>query len=438
MFVNTITWPHRGFGQLAAYITKERGTEEDYGLEVFHNVWASDDLQEITRQFAENDAFRPRRKGQTGLVHEILSFSGDDRERITPEIIRDVAERWLQERSPRGLAYGCVHQDRAHLHLHLMISANEYRSERSTRLDLKDFYRLRREIEFYTREQYPEELAHSVAYTGWMDTPKHERITKERAADILSETLAQSRDIDQVNAALAEHGLEVYWYRDRPAGIRQDGRKFRWSRLGIEPPAFEYPDPDLERQGIGGDPAPAERPEETIGRDDEVPVTPVREEPAPANEPPAANEPRFDYTFEAQMWERELAQREADRPPPEVSGPEESTEGVPLNLDGGEGLAGKVFLIGEGLFMTARSAVSLVGTGIRIGKHVAQKGISMIAPPEEKKPAPQMPSAETPAETASSAPEKDDIARQLLADIRRFRESQSHLRDRSRGDDYDR
>ena len=88
MIIKTLRWKVGGFGRLVNYVGKELidyvAKEGDERLEILHNLRPTDDLGDIARQFAENDAFRKRRKNGVTMYHEILSFAPRDREAITP------------------------------------------------------------------------------------------------------------------------------------------------------------------------------------------------------------------------------------------------------------------------------------------------------------------------------------------------------------------
>ena len=102
----------------------------------------------------------PARRNGVVLYHEILSFHPEDRERLTPALLEDLARQWLALRAPQALAYGRVHYDRGHVHVHLLLSANGVHSPRRIRLSRAAFGRAKRELERYQIEHYPQ-LVHS-------------------------------------------------------------------------------------------------------------------------------------------------------------------------------------------------------------------------------------------------------------------------------------
>ena len=66
------------------------------------------------------------------------------------------------------IAIARPHSDKEHLHLHFMISPNELQNAQSIRLNKKEFEALRRTIEEYQLERYPE-LQHSYVHSRDQD-----------------------------------------------------------------------------------------------------------------------------------------------------------------------------------------------------------------------------------------------------------------------------
>lgn len=58
-----------------------------------HNHRHTADLDEIARQFAENDTYRKQRKCSVVMYHEILSFHALDRVAITLDVLERVVMR---------------------------------------------------------------------------------------------------------------------------------------------------------------------------------------------------------------------------------------------------------------------------------------------------------------------------------------------------------
>jgi len=65
--------------------------------------------------------------------------------------------KYISERCPRNMVYGCLHDDHTnHLHYHLMISANAQHQSARLRLTKAQFDTVKRELETHVLETYPE------------------------------------------------------------------------------------------------------------------------------------------------------------------------------------------------------------------------------------------------------------------------------------------
>ena len=109
MIIKSMTWKYAGFAKLAGYLTKHRGKEEHYDLEVFHNLVPDEDVADIVHQFKENDTYRKKRKNGIALYHEVMSFHAGDTDDLSPEMLQDLANKYLEMRAPDALAFASVH-----------------------------------------------------------------------------------------------------------------------------------------------------------------------------------------------------------------------------------------------------------------------------------------------------------------------------------------
>lgn len=160
MIVKKLSWKKRAFNRLVEYIGREDRDEEE-SFRLLHNLRPSQDLSGIARQFWANDAFRKERVNGVVCYHEILSFlSGED---VPLDVAEDLTREYLELRAPNALAYAEPHFDKGHLHIHIIISGTEFESAKTLRLDNEQFMHVRREIERYQMEHYPE--LKSLVYT---------------------------------------------------------------------------------------------------------------------------------------------------------------------------------------------------------------------------------------------------------------------------------
>lgn len=122
-----------------------------------------DDIEGITQAFKDNDTFRSHRKNGVVQYHEIISFSPEDRVVLTrdPGILMDMARKYLDIRAPNSMAIARPHFDEEHIHVHLMISGNQFQSKETSRISRMAFDRVKQQLNEYQLNQYPE-LSNSV------------------------------------------------------------------------------------------------------------------------------------------------------------------------------------------------------------------------------------------------------------------------------------
>lgn len=234
MYVKSLPWHYAGFKSLVDYITKERNEDHELRLDIHHNIRPTEDPQHLAIQFKENDlAFRKVRKNGVVLYHEVLSFSANDREKLTPAIIEDLVREYLDLRAPGALAFGSTHLRESHIHVHLCISGNNYRSSKATRLEKEDFINIRKSLEEYQKIKYPE-LTHSIAYGERTQQRKNKRELLERITSTSQWLLEQASDTEDLRKGLEMEGLELYYYKGEPVGVKVDNQKFRFRRLGLD------------------------------------------------------------------------------------------------------------------------------------------------------------------------------------------------------------
>jgi len=155
----------KALSQLISYVYAE---ERNQGLSIaiLHNISAKEhDLKAIQQAFKENDRFRKKRKGGVVLYHDIISFHPLDNKHIlyNPNILEDIAREYIERRSPNGLAFGKLHIDTINFHIHVIYSATEKNCSTSIRISKKEFTALRRGIEQYQLQHYPD-LEHSYVH----------------------------------------------------------------------------------------------------------------------------------------------------------------------------------------------------------------------------------------------------------------------------------
>ena len=148
----------QAISSLTHYIFRFKHSDHNE-LMVVHNIhWKRQSKEEIMAAFLENDAFRKKRKNGVVVYHEILSFHPEDSDYLLdhPWVLETISRFYMLRRSPDGLGIAVLHQDKEHLHIHMMLSANKIESPQSTRLTKNEFRQIRRDVEQYQSLVFPQ------------------------------------------------------------------------------------------------------------------------------------------------------------------------------------------------------------------------------------------------------------------------------------------
>jgi Relaxase/Mobilisation nuclease domain len=251
----------RVFGKLIGYMN--RGIEQENGKAVlWHNFGGREGLDEaeLQAEFSRNAEFMKSHKRGNVLYHEILSFSAEYlRQGASIEDIErrvtDIGQEYLHLRAKSQLAYGVIHRDTEHLHLHLMISANAFGTPDRVRLSKKAFADVQKQVEayviehhkilgqapIYSKDRHPERLktqAHEQAMKSRTGKPSEKEILKSR----LHQCFHEAKSPVDLERLLSLAGLKLYT-RGQNVGVIEMGsgagrtdnkdRKHRFTTLGV-------------------------------------------------------------------------------------------------------------------------------------------------------------------------------------------------------------
>ncbi len=226
-----------------------RGSDPVSGSAFVRNVYASGaDRSAVVGQFLDNYRYLPERKGGNALYHEVIVL--EPQGHLAPEVIEralhDLAERYCEMRAPRQLAWGRVHHDTDFPHIHLMISANEVRSDARVRMEKAYFAKVQRDLERWRGDHLPVLNARVVyGHEALKKTPKQpkqegemvrrvgEPSEKQCVFEMVRSVLAEAKDRDQAKALLTEKGLKLYQRGKTWGVVTKDGRRYRLRTLGM-------------------------------------------------------------------------------------------------------------------------------------------------------------------------------------------------------------
>jgi len=243
MIIKSMSRKDPSFDQLTAYMLATDGAE----IDVRHNFPASNTSpDDMIAEFQKEHALLPFRVNGNALFHEILALEPNTDVPVKQQIkaLRVLAERYLERRAPLQLAIGVIHASTAHIHMHLMISSNALYSRRRISLPKAEFAEIKREIENYRIQQFPELGSKRV-----FDQPKKERTHtvreqagrlrsgkpshKDELAASLATILQKTRSRETLDTALAKLGLTLY-QRGRSIGVQTEGgRRYRLRTLDL-------------------------------------------------------------------------------------------------------------------------------------------------------------------------------------------------------------
>ena len=307
------------FSALTRYMNRGIETEEGRAV-LWHNFYGSERTREdeLIQEFEENAKLLRERANGNVLYHEILSFSRGHklREDEISRIVADIGQEYLNERARDQLAYGVIHQDTDHIHLHLMISANQIGKPERVRLSKKEFAEVQKKIERVALERYPE-LAQTKIYDR--DRPREKLKTnvdeqamkirtkepshKELLKNKIHQLFERASSLEDLGRLSAMEGLRFY-QRGKTVGVvvtEKDGteRKHRLSSLGVE----EHYVSTNTRLAISKGKSP--------GVTEKTKAEPAAPEPSRSKEPPA-------FTAVDREVEEILAQPEKPMEPPDL------------------------------------------------------------------------------------------------------------------------
>jgi hypothetical protein len=238
------------YATLINYMLDEKGAQ----IDLENNMPYATDRYEVIDLFEDNGRYMHERKGANQAYHEIISLPSRniDRDQMKQQL-REIGRMYIDKRARDNLAIGVIHEEKDHLHLHLMISANKIYERNRHRLSKDDFLKIQNEVSREAQQKYPELALDNLYRAENVKSPLKEqvRLTKdeqERAvrtdkepsqkvklAAKIHTLLAQHQDQKSLDQALQSQGLSLYQRGKTLGVIDQDGKRHRLSTLGVEP-----------------------------------------------------------------------------------------------------------------------------------------------------------------------------------------------------------
>ena len=218
--------------------------KEERSFAITHNL-KGNSIEEWERQFKSNENYRLRKRSDSVRIsHEILSWHKDDAKNITIAKLEEMARQYIRKRNPKGMYVAVPHFDRNHYHIHICASGIEYKTGKSLRLSKPDLLKLKKDIQQFQIERFPE-LSKSIVAHGKkvksISSDKEYQIKlrtgreteKEQIVAKLETCYKKADSKETFFQLLKKSGLKTYERKGNTTGIIHDNYKFRLSRLGF-------------------------------------------------------------------------------------------------------------------------------------------------------------------------------------------------------------
>ena len=209
----------------------------------------------IKQEFINNSRYLKYRKRGNFLYHEIISLSDKDKDKVTPAMLNDLAQHYLELRAGNALALAVSHYDTNNPHIHLILSANYRKSPKRMRLSKKQFQQIKLDLEAYQRQRYPELTASQVNHAGRdankikynrgerelirrrEKSGKRTLTVKEQVRETVGQCFIKANSVAECQRNLSQAGFQFYRRGEKTVGVRryEDKRKYRLSTLGLMP-----------------------------------------------------------------------------------------------------------------------------------------------------------------------------------------------------------
>lgn len=229
------------FASLYDYLTRE----SDFELGAYNLYSSPHDKKKIVDEFMKNADCLQRARGKNYLYHEIISLSKNNLTFQEQEhILQDLSREYLSARAENHLVFTALHKDKEHIHIHLMISANEIGGDKRIRLSKNSFASIQKDMESYLNERYPQlnPTEHYQQNKGDRKTPRREQElkTRKRSSSRKDELCENLRSVfenatneEYFKNALKTRGIDFY-IRGKSAGIVFEDKKYRLNTLGLQ------------------------------------------------------------------------------------------------------------------------------------------------------------------------------------------------------------
>jgi len=225
MIIKSLSRATKSFEALYKYLTRDKESL----LNGFNLYADPHSKEELVEEFLNNSKHLKGARGKNYLYHEIISLNPNNLPlQEQQHILIDLVNKYISLRAENHLTFTALHQDKDHLHIHLMISANELEGSKRIRLSKKEFSTIQKELEQYVNSTYPQ-LGTTKHYNKDLNQIKSK---KELLKISLDDLFINSHSKEEFRRLSEELNLEFYM-RGKTVGVIYKGKKYRLKTLGV-------------------------------------------------------------------------------------------------------------------------------------------------------------------------------------------------------------
>jgi len=225
MIIKSLSRATKSFEALYTYLTRDKESL----LNAFNLYADPHQKQAVIQEFLDNTKHLKNARGKNYLYHEIISLNPNTLPLEEQQhILTDLVSKYISLRAENHLTFTALHQDKDHLHIHLMISANELEGTKRVRLSKKEFSTIQKELETYLNTTYPQ-LGKTTHYNKDLNKIKSK---KELLKSTLDDLFHNSHSKEDFKSKSSELKLEFYT-RGKTVGVISEGKKYRLKTLGV-------------------------------------------------------------------------------------------------------------------------------------------------------------------------------------------------------------
>jgi hypothetical protein len=230
---------NKSFEALYDYFTREK----DAKLFAFNLYSNPNDKQRVINEFLQNAKYIKKARGKNFLFHEIISLQKSSLDRhLQKKILLELAREYIDKRAKDHLVLSALHQDKEHLHIHLMISANRIGENKRARLSKVQFASIQKDLETFQNSHFPElyskhyQSGHQIQSESRNEqeikAKRHAKTNKDRLKEMLFKSFEQADSEQKLRELLEHNGIHLY-QRGKTVGVEFEGKKYRFGTLGV-------------------------------------------------------------------------------------------------------------------------------------------------------------------------------------------------------------